>query len=109
MRKVFSSNEISETILVRDALVRHGIAVTIQNEHSGRSAVPAFRAPAEIWLIDDNDYEKARQIVVDTLATLDSKSDGGQWVCSNCGEENPGSFELCWSCGRERNRNSGAR
>ena len=102
MRKVFSSNEISETVLVRDALVHHGLAVTVQNEHSGRSAVPAFRPPAEIWISHDDDYESARRIVVDTISTLHSKSEGAPWACSSCGEANPRSFEICWSCGREK-------
>jgi hypothetical protein len=102
MRKVFSSNEISETVLVRDALVHQGLAVTIQNEFSGRSAVPGFRPPAEVWVTHDDDYENARRIVIDTISTLDTKSDAKQWACLSCGEENPQSFEICWACGREK-------
>lgn len=101
MRKVFSSNEVSETVLVRDALVHRGVEVTIQNEYSGRSAIPGFRPPAEIWVRNDDDYESARQVVVDTIATLDSKSDAPPWACSSCREENPQSFEVCWNCGQE--------
>jgi hypothetical protein len=102
MRKVFSSLEVSETALVRDALVHHGFDVTVQNEYSGGSAVPEFRPPAEVWVKRDTDYERARHIVVETLATLDSKSDAPPWVCSSCREENPQSFELCWNCGQSR-------
>jgi hypothetical protein len=102
MRKVFSSNEVSETALVRDALVHHGVEVTVQNEHSGVSAIPAFRPPAEIWVRNDADYGTARQIVVDTIAILDSKSDAPPWACSSCREGNPHSFEVCWNCGREK-------
>jgi hypothetical protein len=102
MRKVFSSNEISETTLVRDALVHHGVEATIQNEHSGRSAVPEFRPPAEVWVSRDADYENARRVVVDTIATLTSKTDTQPWVCANCKEENAQSFDLCWNCGRDK-------
>ena len=102
MLKVFSSTVISETVLVQDALLRNGIDATTQNEHSGRSAVPEFRPPAEVWITRDADYEAARRLVIDTLTTLDSKSDGPQWVCANCATDNPASFELCWSCGNER-------
>lgn len=102
MRKVFSSNVLSETVLVRDALQHHGIEVSIQNENSGYSAVPEFRPPAELWISPDSDYDRARQVVIDTLATLDSKAVGKPWVCANCKEENPQSFELCWNCGRAR-------
>jgi hypothetical protein len=102
MRKVFSSNELSETVLVRDALLHGGVAATIQNEHSGRAAIPEFRPPAEVWVSRDGDYETARRIVVATIATIDSKSDAPPWACASCGEENPQSFEICWSCGHEQ-------
>ncbi len=102
MLKVFSSNVVSETVLVHGALIRHGIEATTQNEHSGRSAVPEFRPPAEIWITHDADYEAARRLVAETLSALDSKADEPQWVCPGCATENPASFELCWSCGRDR-------
>lgn len=102
MRKVFSSNELSETVLVRDALLHRGVAAIIQNEYSGRTAVPEFRPPAEVWVSDDGDYEAARRIVTDTIATIDSKSHAPPWTCPSCREENPQSFEICWSCGHEK-------
>ena len=102
MRKVFSSNEVTETALVRDALVHRGFEATIQNQHSGHSAVPAFRPPAEVWIAHDQDYENARRVVVDAIAVMHSKAAGKPWVCAGCREENPQSFEVCWSCGREK-------
>ena len=102
MRKVFSSNELSETVLIRDALLHGGVAATIQNEFSGRTATPGFRPPAEVWVTNDRDYDNARRIVVHALATIDSESDAKPWVCANCREENPQSFDLCWNCARER-------
>ena len=100
MRKVFSSNILSETILVRDALHRRGIDVSIQNENSGYSAVPEFRPPAELWVSEDRDYDLARRIVTEALATLDSKTTAPPWTCNHCREQNPASFEVCWNCGR---------
>jgi len=102
MRKVFSSIEVSETVLVRDALLHRGVAATIQNEYSGRTAIPEFRPPAEVWVTDDHDYDNARQIVVDALATMDNQADAKPWVCANCREENPQSFDVCWNCAREK-------
>lgn len=102
MRKVFSSNELSETVLVRDALIHQGLAATIQNEYSGRTAIPEFRPPAEVWVNSDGDYDTARRIVVATIATIDSKADAAPWICPSCSEQNPQSFDICWSCGNER-------
>ena len=87
MRKVFSSNEVSETALIRDALVHQGVEVTIQNEHSGGSAVPGFRPPAEVWITHDDAYEDARRIVIDTISTLDNKAESKPWACMGCGKK----------------------
>jgi hypothetical protein len=102
MQKVFSSVEVSETVLVHDALVHHGIEASIQNQHSGYSATPAFRPPAEVWIRNDSDLETARGVVRATILKLDSTSDDAPWVCPQCNEQNPLSFELCWSCERGR-------
>ena len=102
MRKVFSSIEISETVLVRDALLHKGFDATIQNSASGGSAVPGFRPPAEVWIADADDHARARAVVVETLATLDSTAEKPAWKCVHCGEENPHPFELCWNCARPR-------
>lgn len=101
MQRVFSSMELSETVLVRDALIHHGIEVFIQNEYANNSAIPEFRPPAEIWILSDADYDTASQVVRRTLSTIDSKIQGAPWVCLNCKSENPASFEICWSCGKE--------
>lgn len=102
MRRVFSSSIVSEAVLVRDALLHHGIEASIQNENSGFSAVPEFRPPAEIWVTHDTDYAAAQQVIEDTLSNIDSKTEGAPWHCAGCDSENPASFELCWNCGRVR-------
>ena len=102
MRKVFSSIEVSETVLIRDALLHRGVAATIQNEYSGRTAIPEFRPAAEVWVTRDQDYDDARRIVVDALATIDGESNAKPWVCANCREENPQSFDICWNCAQEK-------
>jgi hypothetical protein len=102
MRKVFSSMDISETVLVRDAITRHGIEAFTQNEHAGHAAVPEFRPPVDVWVTHDADYEAARRLVESTLAVIDSKFEAAAWHCADCGTENPASFELCWSCGKGR-------
>src|SRR5690242_16845035 len=102
MLKVFSSMSISETVLIRDALLRQDIATIVQNEHSGHSAVPEFRPPVEIWIANDSDYDAARRLVVSTLAVIDSNTELAPWHCAGCNTENPASFELCWNCSKER-------
>lgn len=102
MRKIFSSMEISETMLIRDALASNGIDAFTQNETAGHTAVPEFRPSVDIWVRNDADYDAARKVVESTLAVIDSAAEASPWRCAHCASENPGSFELCWSCGRER-------
>ena len=63
MQRVFSSMDLSETVLVRDALMHHGIEIFTQNEYSNHSAIPEFRPPAEIWIVHDMHYDTARRLV----------------------------------------------
>ncbi len=106
MQRVFSSMDVSETVLIRDTLMRHGIEVFTQNEHSNHSAIPEFRPPAEIWVVCDTDYDTASRLVTDTLSTIDSKAEAAPWLCAHCKSDNPVSFEVCWNCGKEKD-NSG--
>lgn len=101
MRKVFSSNVTSETVLVRDALERNGLEVTIQNINESLSPIPGFSPPAEIWAMRDEDYERARRIVNEVMSVMAHQSALPDWMCARCHEANPPSFEICWNCGTE--------
>ena len=102
MQRVFSSMDLSETVLVRDALMHHGIEIFTQNEHSNHSAIPEFRPPAEIWIMHDMHYDTARRLVAHTLSIIDSKIEAAPWLCADCKSENPAPFELCWNCGKDK-------
>lgn|SRR5690606_17266465 len=102
MRKVFSSNVVSEIVLVRDALAYEGIETNILNELSGTSAVPGFRPPAEVWVVRNEHYEAARKVVADTVAAIDRENASAAWLCPSCGERNEASFEVCWNCRKEK-------
>ncbi len=45
-----------------------------------------------LWLLERarHDLEQAREVADQA------------WICQHCGEENPGHFEVCWSCEAER-------
>lgn len=101
MKRVFSTLEISEAILVRDALLQAGIEAMIENQNTSFSAIPGLRAPAEIWIRDDGRFEAARKIVTQTVTAIDDPSEQATWTCKECGEANPVSFDVCWNCQRE--------
>jgi hypothetical protein len=47
---------------------------------------------------DDNDADRARAMI-ETYKT--TRNTGPAVKCPQCGEENPGTFDLCWNCGRD--------
>jgi hypothetical protein len=102
MRKVFSSVDMPRTILIRDALLHEGIPATIQNQNTGFAAILSFRAPAEVWVENDGDLDKAKQTVRETISQLDSAADDEWWKCIKCNEQNPQSFDSCWNCDSAR-------
>jgi len=38
----------------------------------------------------------------DVRGVGDTAIDSSAWKCAGCGEENPGNFEECWKCQRDR-------
>jgi hypothetical protein len=50
----------------------------------------------QVWVDDDADAARARA-VIEAFALQAQAS--APLACPACGEENPGSFDLCWSCG----------
>jgi len=101
MQKVFSAGSYIEAQLVRSYLEHIGIAVKIVNENSsGTPGSPhwALPVPAEIWVLDDTQHPDAVRHVKEYFVTQAADS-GAEWKCSKCGEDNPGSFEVCWNCG----------
>jgi len=58
-----------------------------------------LRIPSEfyfdvLWLLQ----EARRQV-----AAVRARGDQGDWKCAQCGEDNPGHFEVCWNCERVKN------
>ena len=74
-----------------DAQLRNAFATGAMGELAPTDTWP------ELW-VEDSDFAKAQQ-VIDTLL---SKAEGKAWYCSQCGEENAASFEICWQCQTEQ-------
>ena len=53
-----------------------------------------------LWLIDDQDLGRAREVLERFLAPPRSSLDAVPWDCAACGEQVEGDFDLCWNCGR---------
>ena len=76
-----------------------GITVTLKNEYAGGAVgeISPFDAWLELWVVDDADYERAKQVIEASLIDDDALD----WVCDRCGEHNAAAFEWCWNCHHE--------
>jgi rubrerythrin len=84
----------------KNILESEGIACKIRNDHLGSivGEMPFTEAWPELWVINDLDYDRAKQLIEGTA--LD-ESPLAEWRCKKCGETNEGQFAACWSCGEE--------
>lgn len=89
-------------ILVNNAqniLENAGIAVTLKNEFAGGGSgdLSFLTTWLEVWVINDEDYETAIDVIKTSLNNTNSKD----WICEGCNETNAASFDLCWNCQHE--------
>ena len=98
MRRVYQAAHLPEAYLVRDRLRAEGIAAEVYNEHAAGALgeIPFTHAYPEVW-VADADWARARRLLAAPPAGA-----GAAWTCARCGEDNPGSFDLCWHCGAGR-------
>ena len=76
-----------------------GFDVSVQREFAGGIAgeIPIDQALPEIWIMDDDDFARARGVLRD-LQNLPQR----RWHCARCAELVEGPFDQCWNCGADR-------
>jgi hypothetical protein len=99
LKRLYAAADIIEAQLLKDLLREAGIATEIfnQNARSGTGEIPFTHAYPELWLRDEQDHARARQII-DEYENIDVPA--GVIVCRHCQEENPRNFASCWQCGK---------
>ena len=99
MKKVYTSENRFLVSNARNILEAQDISVTLRNEHasSAMGELSPLDTWMELWVVRERDYDRACAILEEAL----SESSAPPWSCSDCGESNDPSFELCWQCGCE--------
>lgn len=97
MKDLYSNMDSSRIGLCQSVLEGAGIASYIQNENSPwlvNMMSPGVQPT--LCIFDDERYDEA----VKLLKPLNDNEApaGADWTCAECGESNPSSFEVCWSC-----------
>ncbi len=97
MHKLYTAANLPEAYLVLELLRAAGIEAHVFNENAqgGLGQIPFTDAYPELWLVNEADVGRARQVV----AEYERSADGAEVRCAACGEQNPSSFQICWHCG----------
>ena len=98
MIRVYVARQRFDAYLVADRLNQAGIRAHVFNEHMSSIVgdVPPDVAQPQVWIADDDDEPRARQLL--RAMEADARRTTPLY-CGKCGEQSPGSFELCWNCG----------
>ena len=102
MKKLFVSQNLLEVEMRKERLEEAGIPCTIKNQRSSGLAgeIPFTEVFPELWVIQDEDADRARQLLEEGLVSLPSNQD--TWMCAGCGERHESQFGTCWNCGQEK-------
>jgi hypothetical protein len=108
MQQLYQAGDRIEAQLLSDFLERQHVANRIFGDYlSGAiGELPADIYPT-IWVIDDADLPRARELLARFHAEIRARDGARSWVCRGCGELVDGSFDMCWRCGHERAQGAG--
>jgi hypothetical protein len=91
---------------VKSLLDDAGIPCFIKNEfiQGAMGEVSPLDCEPEVWLIDGEWEQKAKQILsgFEIEQAQIGKGDKNDWFCHACGEKNESQFAICWQCQKAR-------
>jgi hypothetical protein len=101
-RMLYSAGSLYEANLILDLLREVLIRAEVRNENLVGlvGLLPESATLPTIWITNEGDFERARA-VVDQYEARRSEKPPPDIACPQCGEMNPGNFELCWKCRSE--------
>lgn len=102
MIRVYTAQNVALVAPVKDHLEANGIACLLRNDFlsAGRGEIPPIECWPEVWVTNDSDADRARELVAE--ATRETPAAAEPWQCARCGEEVDAVFAKCWNCGAEQ-------
>lgn len=102
MEKVYENPDFPMVGHFQSILESEGIRTTVKNEAGSSLAgeVPFTQVFPELWVLEEKDVPRAKDIIRHYLAEAESSATPHKdWTCPNCHETVDGGFAECWNCG----------
>ena len=101
MKKLYVTQNRVVLYLLQTKLQEIGIHSYMKNENAPLAGeIPSIVAWPELWIIDDEHYPAAQELVQKELSQIAKVTD--DWICQHCHEQIEGQFVLCWKCGTSK-------
>lgn len=99
MKHIYTHIEYSRVGHYQAVLEEKGIQTLVKNKDAaiGMGEIPVVEIWPELWVVNDEDFEKAVEILKELNDVLERKIE--PWVCQNCGKTVEYGFGECWNCG----------
>jgi putative signal transducing protein len=100
VKKVYSSDNFIMAGHVHSLLQANDIECHLRNMNltGAIGELPLNECWPEVWVNNESDFNAAERLIKTALSTAEQNK---AWQCQ-CGESIEGQFEVCWSCGNER-------
>ncbi|PCJ25879.1 MAG: hypothetical protein COA96_06430 [SAR86 cluster bacterium] len=97
MKRVYTSDNVTQAWHIRNVLEQHDIRSVIKNEnlYSASGEIPFTECLPEVW-VNELYFVRAGQIIREIENSVESEAE--DWTCNHCKEVNGASFALCWNC-----------
>lgn len=98
MQRVYSATDPLLIGHLKNVLEQHHIGCFVKNAYllGAAGELPPTEAWPQLWVEDDTDLTRAREIIAGVLA---DDAPGEPWTCRRCGEAGEPQFAECWRCG----------
>lgn len=96
MHRVYTAGSLPEAWIVHHMLTEARIEAQVFNENSGGALGELPVTYPEVWIRSEGDLEQTLGLIAQYEAQ--GRQPETTLHCGECGESNPGNFELCWQC-----------
>ncbi len=100
MLRIYQAQHVVEAYIVSHLLQRKGVETEVFYDDIHGSGLGPFMQ-ASVWLVDHDDAGFARRLIREQEQSIRNSAADEHYKCDHCGESNPSTFEVCWSCEQE--------